>query len=193
MKSFIAVMCSTKTKPFLSSENVARKSWPSRTSTERVSCVPLVLRRMWFGPNVSSKSFSTLSMVYGMPACTCRSLMQGALEGAAGEDLARLGIRRDRRGDRRGDVVVDLVVLLAAEPRRKPDLEDEEFAGQRGRIEVVGKAGAVAHREAPKLGPAREQARDTPVELRFHWIQFLLTPLLQIYFSRGARQSFSRP
>src|SRR5512145_596326 len=94
-------------------------------------------------------------------------LMQRSDEGAAGKKPASLGSRGDRRGDGARDVVVDLVVVLARAPRREADFEDEEFAGKHGRIDVVRQHAAVANREAPKFGAAREQARDAALELCF--------------------------
>jgi glutathione-regulated potassium-efflux system ancillary protein KefC len=81
-------------------------------------------------------------------------------------------MRRDRPGDRARDLVVDLVVVRLVAPRRKADLEDEEFAGERRRIDVIGQPAAIAHGEAPQLGAACEKARDAPLKLRFGGVHF---------------------
>src|SRR5688500_5997634 len=109
-----------------------------------------------------------------MPARIPKILMQRAAEGAARPEMARLRPRRDRGGDRPRDVVVDLVVLLAAQTRRQADLEDEELAGERGRVEVIRQPRAVAHGEAPQVGTAREQPRHPRLELL---AQLFLVPL----------------
>jgi hypothetical protein len=68
---------------------------------------------------------------------------------------------------------------MSSPPRRSApcraagfDLEDEEFAGKRGRIDVVGEPAAVAHGEAPQFGSAREEARNPSLELRFGEVHF---------------------
>src|SRR6185503_5841302 len=113
-----------------------------------------------------------------MLACIPGCLVERAHEGAAGQQALGIGARGDRGGNGAHDVVVDLVVLALAQARRQADLEDEEFAGQRGRIEVIRQAGAVAYREAPQFGALAEEARDAPFELRFGGVHFLNPSLL---------------
>jgi hypothetical protein len=42
---------------------------PSSICTEKTCSLPLVRRRMLFGPKVSLTSFSPVATVYGMPTC----------------------------------------------------------------------------------------------------------------------------
>src|SRR6185436_14455098 len=108
-----------------------------------------------------------------MLACTPGSLVERAAESAPRQQALCVGTRRHRCGNGTHDVVIDLVVLPLAQARRQADLEDEEFADQRGRIEVVRQPGPVAYREAPQLGALAEEARDAPFELRFGGVHFL--------------------
>src|SRR5688572_22081225 len=71
--------------------------------------------------------------------------MQGAGEGAAAEDVTRLGLGLEQLGERLGDVLEDLAVLLGREPRGNADVADEELV-------VVA-----THREPTQIGAAREK------------------------------------
>src|SRR3954467_4145621 len=89
--------------------------------------------------------------------------MQPAHEGPAPQQILRFGPRRHGRADRRGDGVVDRVVLRSAKTRRERDLENEQLAAERRRIDVIRQSRAIAHAEAKKLRAVREDSLD-PLE-----------------------------
>src|ERR687891_234291 len=107
-------------------------------------------------------------------------LVQGSHESSSWQEPPRLGSRGHRAADGAHDFVVDLVVLPLAQARRQADLEDEELARQRRRVEVVRQPGAVAHGEAPQFRAAAKQARDTPFQLRFDGVHSYKPPTANI-------------
>src|SRR5688572_20902820 len=106
-------------------------------------------------------------MLACIPKVYCMRLVQGTHESPSWEQAPGLGARGHRAADGAHDFVVDLVVLPLAQARREADLEDEELARERSRVEVVRQPGAVAHGEAPQFRALAEEPRDAPLELRF--------------------------
>src|SRR5688500_7557664 len=115
-------------------------------------------------------------MLACIPKVYCMRLVQGTHESPSWEQAPGLGARGHRAADGVHDFVVDLVVLPLAQARRQADLEDEELARERGRVEVVRQPGAVAHRKAPQFRAAAKQARDAPFQLRFDGVHSYESP-----------------